>query len=107
MLYHDIPNLILVMAVSLFAIGTILVGAGLFVLLARAMGSDVKVIAQQTARLAQKGIAEDVSGLVGNASSLVEALNQLVRTASGIGAFLIVTGLLLFASTYFLLLQVK
>ena len=107
MVYHEIPNIFLLMAVSLFVIGVILVGAGLFVLLARAMGSDVKMIAQQTARLAQKGIAEDVSGLVGNASNLVEALNQLVRTASGVGAFLIVVGLLLFASAYLLLLQVK
>jgi hypothetical protein len=107
MIIQDIPSMILTLAISLFVIGVILVGAGLFILLARAFSSDMHIIAQQTTRLAQKGIAEEVSGLVGNASGLVEALNQLVRTASGIGTFLILAGIILFASSYLLLLQVR
>ena len=56
----------------------------------RTSSSEVKALATQTARLAQKGIAEEVAGLVGNASTLVDAMDQLVRTTRGIGIFLTV-----------------
>jgi hypothetical protein len=42
--------------------------------------------------VAQKGLAEEISGLVGNASALMDSLNQLVRTSAGIGIFLVVFG---------------
>jgi hypothetical protein len=61
-------------------------------LVTRASGKAVHTIASQAARLAQKGIAEEISGLVGNASSLIEALNQLIRTNAGIGIFLVLFG---------------
>jgi hypothetical protein len=58
----------------------------------RSGGEAVHSIASQAKRLAQKGLAEEVSGLVGNASSLVDAVNQLVRTNAGVGIFLVVFG---------------
>jgi len=66
---------------------------GVFILVNRAMSRDLQRLATHTARLAQKGIVEDASGLVGNASALVTALTRLIQTAAGIAATLMVLGL--------------
>jgi hypothetical protein len=94
---------VLTMAVILLVIGVITFGAGVFIVVIRVMGEDVRTIANQTARLAQKGIADDVAGLVGNASALLDSLNELVRTSAGMGVFLIMTSLLLFLSAYLMI----
>ena len=67
----------------------------------------VHKIAVQTTELAEKGVAEEVAGLVGNASTLIVPLNQLVKTAAGIGVFLIILGSLMIASAYWLTLQIN
>jgi len=102
----SIPDLLLSMSIALFGIGAIAVAVGVFVLASRVLNEDIKVIARQTSRLAQKGIADDVAGLVGNASALIESLNRLVQTTSGIGIFLTIAGFILVAAAYFLLKQV-
>ncbi|MEN4042361.1 MAG: hypothetical protein ROW52_04850 [Anaerolineaceae bacterium] len=102
----SIPDLLLSMSVALFAIGAIAAAVGVFVLTSRVLSGDIKGIARQTSRLAQKGITDDVAGLVGNASALIESLNRLVQTTSGIGIFLFVAGCMLVAAAYFLLRQV-
>jgi hypothetical protein len=99
-------EVILGMAVCLFVMGVICIGSGVFLLVSKVLGEEVKVIAQQTSQLAQKGIAEDISGLVGNASSLIEALNQLARTASGVGIFLVIIGFVQVISAYLITTQI-
>jgi hypothetical protein len=95
-------NLVVVLDAGLFLIGVATFVAGLLILALRASSADVHALAVQTARLAQKGIAEDIAGLVGNASDLLDSMNQMVRTTRGIGVFLTLLGLLLMGlSTYF------
>jgi hypothetical protein len=65
----------------------------------------VHTLAVQTNRLAQKGILDDVAGLVGNASTLLDATNQLVRTTTGIGVFMVIVGFLLTATSIYILIQ--
>jgi len=79
----------------LFLIGMGTFIFGVFILAFRASSNDIKTLAAQTTRLAQKGLAEEVAGLVGNATSLVDAMNQLVRTTRGVGIFLMVMGMLM------------
>ncbi len=98
---------LMTMASFALILGVILLVIGVIILITRVLGGDVKQIAEQTARLAQKGIAEEIAGLVGNASTLVESLNQLVRTAAGVGVFLIVLGLLLMAAAYGLAVHIQ
>lgn len=100
-------ELLMTMAQVALGLGIILLVIGVIILITRVLGGGVKEIAEQTARLAQKGIAEEIAGLVGNASTLVESLNQLVRTAAGVGVFLIVIGLLLMAAAYGLVMQIR
>jgi hypothetical protein len=86
-------NLFIVMVGTLFFLGVFTFIVGLIVLISRTFGRDVRTLATQTNRLAQKGLLDGIAGLVGNASALMEATNQLVKTARGIGAFLMFFGL--------------
>jgi hypothetical protein len=95
-----------VIVIALFAMGVISLAAGIFILFKNVFGQELKQIASQTANLAQKGIAEDVAGLVGNASTLLNALNQLVKTATGIGVFLTLIGILMMVVAYYLTLRI-
>lgn len=98
-------DFILTMAVGLMCGGLLSIIAGILVLLSKVAGRDMQTIAEQTIKMAQKGIAEDVAGLVGNASALVEAMNGLVKSVTGIGVFLVIVGFLLLAGAYGLILR--
>ncbi|NPV86072.1 MAG: hypothetical protein HPY45_08700 [Anaerolineae bacterium] len=102
-----VNDLLLLIAACLFLVGLGCIGAGVVILVSRVMGEDFRLISTQTAQLARKGIAEEVSGLVGNASALIDSLNDLIKTSSGIGVFLILVGFVLITSAYYLLLQIK
>ena len=95
-----------VIVVALFAMGIISLAAGIFILFKNVLGEELKTIASQTVKLAQKGLAEEVAGLVGNASSLLNALNQLIKTTSGIGVFLTLIGIILMVVAYYLTLRI-
>ena len=94
-------------ALGLFLFGIISLSTGIFILIVRSTGKEIRTLASQTTQLAKKGIAEDVAGLVGNASALLGAANELVRTTAGIGVFLAVLGFLLMAIAAWLTLNIQ
>ncbi len=102
-----ISDLIVTMVICLFVMGVISIGAGVYILISKVVGEDLRTLATETAKLAQKGLADEMSGLVGNASSLVDALNQLVRTTSGVGVFMILTGFVFIGAAYYLIVQIN
>ncbi len=98
---HDLQ---VFMLIGIFLLGSITFLLGLAILMYGAWGKDLRTIADQTTTLAQKGIAEEISGLVGNASTLMSTLNDLVRTSNGIGFYLtIIGGVLMLLSSVVLL----
>jgi hypothetical protein len=97
---YDVKDFVFILATSLTLLGVISIGAGITLLITRVSGKEVHAIAAQTARLGQKGITEEIAGLVGNASSLMDAINQLVRTSAGIGIFLVLFGFLMLVSAF-------
>lgn len=97
----------MVMAAILFSIGVICMIMGVLVLITRAMSRNMSALSAHTAKLASKGITEDMAGLVGNASALMTALSQMVRTAAGVGIFLTTIGLGMMAAGYWIVLQVE
>jgi hypothetical protein len=101
----SIQEIRLSMAAVVFVLGALSFAVGAYVLVIRATGKEVRNLTSQTALLAQKGLAEDVAGLVGNASSLLAATNDLVRSTAGVGVFLDVMGLLLMAISSWIILQ--
>jgi hypothetical protein len=102
----NVYNLLLIMLLTVFAIGLAILITGILILVLRASGKDVQTLAAQTTQLAQKGLAEDVAGLVGNATNLLEVTNQLVRTTAGIGVFLTLLGLILMAGSFLLAIRI-
>jgi hypothetical protein len=100
MFLYETVDFVFIVAMSLTLLGVISIGAGIITLVTRASGKAVQTIANHAARLGQKGLTEDISGLVGNASSLIDALNQLVRTSAGIGIFMIIFGFIMLVSAY-------
>lgn len=100
---HD---LIYIIIFSLFGLGLLSTILGISVLVTRAIGKDVQTLTKQTSRLAQKGLSEDIAGLVGNASSLLDAINQLVKNTAGVGVFLTLLGLLFICTAGILTLKI-
>ncbi len=95
------------MVIGLFLLGAITLLIGILLLVTRSAGKEVRALATQTAQLVKKGIAEDVAGLVGNASNLLSATNDLVRTSAGIGVFLAILGFLLMTVAIWLVLKIS
>jgi hypothetical protein len=100
-------NVQLSMAAGLFLVGATAFFFGLIVLVARTTGKEVRSLTTQTSELVQKGLAEEVAGLVGNASALLNATNELVRTRAGVGVFLTFLGVFLMAAATWLVFQIK
>ena len=96
----------IVIAVAMFIMGCMCILLGAFVLIGRGNSSEIKMLASNTARLAQKGLAEEVTGLVNSASALVASLNDLSRTSNGTGVFLLTLGLMMIGASYWILTQV-
>lgn len=101
---YDIQLLI---AASLFLLGIVCFITGTIILVTRGYSRELRMLAAHTARISQKGLAEEMAGLVSSASELVAAINQLVRTASGIGVFLVLLGLVMIVSSYWMVLQIE
>lgn len=102
-----IVDMQLLIAAVFFVLGLLSTVLGVFILMARGYSREIKSLASHSARIGHKGLAEDVSGLVSSASGLIEAINQLVRTASGVGSFLILFGVLMLAATYWIITQIE
>jgi hypothetical protein len=100
MFSYNLSDFVFILASSLTILGVISIGAGIILLVTRVTGKAIHSIATQTARLAQKGLTEEIAGLVGNASSLMDAINQLVRTSAGIGVFLILFGFIMLVAAF-------
>jgi hypothetical protein len=97
MLFTQFQNLILYMLIGMFILGITTFSIGVIILVVGAWGRELNATLTQTNRLAQKGLADEISGLVGNASSLLSSINDLIRTRNGIGITLILMGGLLMA----------
>lgn len=82
---------------------TFMIGVG--ILMYDILGKDLRAIVAQTNRLAQKGLTEELSGLVGNASTLLNTINEMVRTRNGIAITLVIVGLVMMILPYYLTLQ--
>jgi hypothetical protein len=99
-------SLQIAMSLGAFLLGMLTFASGVFILVANTLRKDLRVITKQTSQLAAKGLAEELSGLVGNASTLIGAVNDMVRTAAGIGIFLAVLGLALMSVATWLVFQI-
>ncbi len=92
MTIFEIARVLSAMASGLFLIGLITFATGVAVLVIRSIGGETRAINKSIATMTQKGFADEISGLVDNASSLIAATSDLIQTTKGIGVFLIMSG---------------
>lgn len=99
-------DLQLAMTVGAFLLGMLTFSTGVFILVSGILRRDLREITRETAQLVQKGLTEELSGLVGNASTLINTVNEMARTAAGIGVFLTLLGLVLMIVSAWLAFQI-
>jgi hypothetical protein len=92
MTIFEIARVLSAMASGLFLIGLITFATGVAILVIRSIGKETRAVSKSLLHITEKGIADDLSGLVDNASSLMAATSNLIQTTKGIGVFLIVSG---------------
>ncbi len=103
MITFPLHDLLFWIAVVTFGTGLITLLAGIIILVIRVSSRAKNSLSTQTAQLAEKSIADDLSGLIGNASTLLDSMNQLVKTTTGIGVFLCCLGLVMMVAASVLL----
>jgi hypothetical protein len=92
------------MSVILFALGLTSCIAGLWTILARQYQQALKRISAQSAKVSSKALTEaGLAPLIQSMSSLVEAINQLIRTSVGVGVFLCLAGVVLCIVAFWML----
>jgi hypothetical protein len=106
MLAMSVKDFVLTLALVVLGLGLLTFILGVIIILVKVMGKATTTIAEETTKLAQKGITEEVAGLVGNASTMLDSLKDFVRTAAGMGIFLVLIGILLMAGSFVLITQV-
>ena len=97
-------NLRLMMGLSFFPIGLFSIISGLIILIAGPYKQEAKMLAQQSARIGQKGLTDDITLVTQSATALVDAVNNLIKTTSGNAIVLVVVGVLSESAAYWLLL---
>lgn len=84
------------MALVLFAVGITACAGGLWIILGREYQRTMRGIASHSNQLHARALTEvGVVPVIDASARLVGAVNQLVRTAMGVGAFLLLIGLAL------------
>lgn len=95
-------DFVLTLAGVVLFLGVISFIVGLFTLAFKITSGDYAKISNQSAKLMSKGLTDDVSYLMGNASSLLESLTQMSKTRAGVGMFLIIVAFVLLIAGYYL-----
>ena len=99
-------DFVLTLAGIVLFLGVISFIVGLFILAFKITTGDFSKISSQSAKLMSKGLTDDVSELMGNASSLLESLTQMSKTRAGVGMFLIIVSFVLFIVAYYLVSRI-
>ena len=93
-------NIQLLIALLQVIFGIVFLVCGLRKLIAREYTPAARALATQSARIGQKGLRDNVSVVSQTATQLLNAVNQLVKTAAGVGAFLVLVGLFFMIAAY-------
>ena len=93
----------IMMGLAFFPLGLTSIIGGLLILGVGPYRHEAKLLAQQSARIGQKGLTDDITLVTQSATALVDAVNSLIKTSSGNAVVLIVVGALCEAAAYWLL----
>ena len=92
---------VLTLASLLGLTGVIALILGLRTMLAHDYQQTLRKLAVQSAQISQKGLGDvAIAPMLDAGARLIDAVNQLVRTAVGIGVFLCISGVAMMVSAY-------
>lgn len=91
------------MGLAFFPTGLFAIISGLLILISGPYRQEAKILAEQSARISQKGLTDNINLVTQSATALVDAVNALIRTSSGNAIVLIIAGALLEAAAYWLM----
>jgi hypothetical protein len=93
----------LIMAGVLFLVGIIMIGSGLFIILAKEYQETMRTLSAQAPKLTGKAVTEGtVMAALDGTTRLLEAVTKLIQTAVGVGAFLCILGLVICAIAFYM-----
>jgi hypothetical protein len=95
-------DFVLTLAGVVLVLGVITFTIGLFTLAFKISNNEFSEISAHSAKIMGKGLTEDVSGMMENASTLLTSINQMTKTKAGVGMFLIIVAFILFFTSYYL-----
>ena len=105
---HLAPQLQVVIAAGLSLLGFAAIVAGLRTMLAADYQQSLKRLSVQSAQIGQKAVSDvAIAPVLEAAAELITAVNQLVRTAVGVGIFLCLGGVLLEVAAYYMLQNIR
>lgn len=88
---------------GVFLLGMMTIVIGIARLLTREYHQTMRGLAMQSARIGQKALSENVAIVADSAARLMDSVNQMSRTAAGVGAFLTLLGVSLVALGYWIM----
>ncbi len=94
-------------ALTVMGAGLCSLAAGIIVLVSRGFSKEMKVLAAQSAKLSEKGMSHDMEGVVAGVGEILGLLNQLTKTSTGVGMFLMAAGVGLIGAAYYVVMQVQ
>lgn len=93
----------LVMAGLLFLVGIVMIGSGLFIILAKEYQETMRTLSAQAPKLTGKAVNEaTVMAAMDGTTRLLDAVTKLIRTAVGVGAFLCILGLVVCGAAFYM-----
>lgn len=94
-----------VFAATVFGLGVLSTLLGFLMLISRSYGREMKVLAVQSAKLSQKSASDNIALVTNSTAQLMDALNNLVRTSTGIGVFFVLVGMAMIAAAYYVVVN--
>jgi hypothetical protein len=93
----------LVMAGLLFVVGIVMIGSGLFIILAKEYQETMRTLSAQAPKLTGKAATEGaVLAALDGTTRLLDAVTRLIQTAVGVGAFLCILGLIICGAAFYM-----
>jgi hypothetical protein len=100
--YLTQPNIQMGIVLLILAAGLLCLVAGILVLLFRGFTKEMRVLAGTSTELSKRAITHDMTALASSVSEILDLINQMMKTAAGVGAFLILVGVAMMGVAYWL-----
>jgi len=97
---------VLTLAGVVLVLGVISFTIGLFTLAFKVSSGEFSEITASSAKIAEKGLTDDVSELVAGISDVLKSITEMTKTKVGVGIFLIFVSFILFVVSYYLVSRI-